>query len=269
MNSIIYAVGDVHGRSDLLSPLIDFVDKHSRKADREPRVYFLGDIVDRGHDSRGALEIVRKTLEHWPGSRLILGNHEDMFLKVYQGPFDGRTISHWLGNGGQATIGSYVGPTIFYDLQDVASIAARFPEHFLMMMEASMIETVGRYAFTHAGIDPRVPIDAQSDKDLMWIKEEFLDHVGPLSHVIVHGHTVQDSLRPVVTENRISLDTGAYDSGILSMAAIDPETDEIEFFSTTPDRGTVPVEPIRLDRGFGTILDGQDRPIGRDKRSAA
>lgn len=113
---------------------------------------------------------------------------------------------------------------------------------------------MGRYAFVHAGIDPHVAIGEQNEKDVMWIREKFLDYVGPLSHIIVHGHTMLEPAQPVVTENRISLDTGAYHSGVLSMAVIDPETDAVEFYATNYDGSVQAVEPLRLDRGYGDAL---------------
>ncbi|MEH2469180.1 UDP-2,3-diacylglucosamine pyrophosphatase LpxH [Nitrobacteraceae bacterium AZCC 2161] len=79
MTSLIYAIGDVHGRSDLLAKLIEFVEHHSKRSERQRRVYFLGDIVDKGPDSRGAMDLVCETLRRWPESRLLLGNHDFLF----------------------------------------------------------------------------------------------------------------------------------------------------------------------------------------------
>jgi len=116
------------------------------------------------------------------------------------------------------------------------------------------METVGQYAFIHAGIDPAAPVSDQSLPDCIQIRSKFLDHVGGLSHVIVHGHTPLDPPRPVVTENRISLDTHAWATGVLSLAVFDFEQDTIEFYATSENGGAEPVEPIALDRGLGTIL---------------
>lgn len=266
---IIYAIGDIHGRPDLLQPTIDFIQKHAERSHELPRVYFLGDVVDRGYDSRGAMQIVHDTIERWPDSRLILGNHDETFRAVLEDPDDFAEAIKWCSRGGSPTFYSYRGYGSDYDSSAIRDIATRFADHLGVLRNAPTIETVGRYCFVHAGIDPLLPISSQDPDRCRTIRDEFLDHVGPLSHIIVHGHTQLASLLPTVTENRISLDTGACHSSVLSMAAIDPETDEIDFFSTTPDRGTVPVEPIRLDRGFGTILDGKEGPIGRNKRSAA
>lgn len=254
MTSTIYAIGDVHGRSDLLQSIVDFAAEHAERSGKLPRVYFLGDIVDRGPDSLGAMEIVLRTIERWPDSRLILGNHEEMFLDVLNETGNEEASDRWLRNGGMATQYSYTGLFTEYWPEFVAEIPSRFPSHFALLRSASSIETVGRYAFAHAGIDPNIPLDEQQPKHLRWIGRSFLDFSGPLSHIVVHGHSILDTTAPVVTENRISLDTGAYDSGVLSMAAIYPETDHIEFFSTSPSGNVHVVDPILMDRGFGTAL---------------
>lgn len=254
MQSTIYAIGDVHGRSDLLARLINFIAEHAHETDQNPQIFFLGDIINRGHDSRGAMEIVRKTIERWPGSRLLLGNHEKMFIEMLEKPDDESFRQKFVSNGGIPTLMSYVGYDGPYSPEEVADIAVRFQDHIILMRNASRIATVGRYAFVHAGIDPHVAISEQDEKDLMWIRERFLDHVGPLSHIVVHGHTMLEPTLPVVTENRISLDTGAYHSGVLSMAVIAPETGAVEFYATHRDGSVQAVEPVLLERGYGNAL---------------
>lgn len=267
MHSTVYAIGDVHGRSDLLGSLIEFISRHATANGVEPRVFFLGDIVDRGFDSRGAMEIVRKTLERWPASRFILGNHDEAFRDLLATPEDEVLSKRWLVNGGRTTLFSYMGFDIHFQPDLIADILARFPDHRDMLINASDIETVGRYAFVHGGIDALLPALEQDPRRTRRIRNEFLDYVGPLSHIIVHGHTTLEHACPTVTENRVSLDTDAWITGVLSVAIIDAETDVIEFFATGPDGRVAPIDPIRLDRGFGTILDRQ-RPL-ETARSAA
>lgn len=251
----IYAIGDVHGRCDLLQKTIDFVDIHSSEINEQPRVFFLGDIVDRGHDSRGAMEIVRKTLERWPASRLILGNHDEMFLQVLNCPDDASVSRKWLSNGGTSTFRSYMGFDASFDPDLMRDIVERFPDHRKLLAEASNIEIIGRYVFVHAGVTPHRSLADQDPVLCRWIREDFLDHVGPLSHIVVHGHSTLEPARPVVTENRISLDTFACSSGVLSVAAVNTENGVVDFFATQPDGSVRAIDPIRLDRGFGTVLD--------------
>jgi serine/threonine protein phosphatase 1 len=249
MTSLIYAIGDIHGRSDLLAKLIEFVENHSKRPGRQPRVFFLGDIVDKGPDSRGAMDIVCETLRRWPESRLLLGNHDFMFLDAMT---NRRLVGGWLRNGAATTLRSYFG----YDVQsldDLIKLKSLFPEHFHVLSKACEVLIDGRYAFVHAGIDPSVPMYAQDRNILLQTRKPFLDHVGPLSHIVVHGHSPVEPPRPVITENRISLDTDAWQTGVLTTAVIDTETDRVEFFATDSDGQVTSLEPVLLDRGYGTI----------------
>lgn len=253
--STIYAIGDVHGRSDLLDQMVAHVYEDSQQRECQPLVFFLGDVVDKGPDSCGAMNIVCDTIQRWPGSRLILGNHDYMFR-------DGLTLQRhdilkWLfRSGGYATLASYARMPDFDPEEILIDISRSFPEHLRLLHNASIIQTVGQYAFVHAGIDPDAPVSEQQLPDCIQIRSKFLDHVGRLSHVIVHGHTPLSPPRPVVTENRISLDTHAWDTDVLSMAAFDLRRETIEFFSTNGYGSVVPVEPLYLDRGLGTVCAG-------------
>ena len=147
MSSMIYAIGDVHGRSDLLQNIIAFIAEHVRSSGGSSRVYFLGDIVDRGPDSRDAMQIVLDTIERWPDSRLILGNHDEMFLNVLEDTSNEKASHKWLWNGGMETQRSYTGLFTEYWPEFVAEIPSRFPRHYELLRSASSIETVGKYAF--------------------------------------------------------------------------------------------------------------------------
>lgn len=105
ISALTYAVGDVHGRSDLLGALLDFIELDAKKRKQEPRVIFLGDIVDRGPNSKRCIELVLSTLERWPKSKLILGNHDDWFLRVLGTDDPDATVARaWFNNGGLPTV---------------------------------------------------------------------------------------------------------------------------------------------------------------------
>lgn len=256
LNSRVYAIGDVHGRADLLASLIYFIGDHAKKAEIEPRVFFLGDIVDRGPDSREAMEIVCETLKRWPHSRMLLGNHDNVFLDAMTSQF---WVHKWFESlGGLQTLISYLGEGTHYATEEIIGIGRRFPELLGVLAQAPLSLSVGRYLFAHAGINPSVPLADQTRNDLLQVREKFTEYVGPLSHVVVHGHSPQDPPRPVVTENRISLDTEAWVTGVLSMAVIDTDTDYIEFYATSADGQVKAIEPVLLDRGYGTAMDAGD-----------
>lgn len=261
--SVIAAIGDVHGTAGLLSTLLQGLETvaASRKAIME--IVFLGDIVDRGPDSRGALDLVGDAIKAHPNSRLLLGNHDWWLLQFLKDELDGDAIDNWLDQGGAATLASY-GATADRDLDAIRHRILRDrPEHWELLSRAATIAVEGSFVFVHAGIDPRRPIGRQQAHDCLWIRAPFLNYVGRLSHVVVHGHQPQKGGRPVVTENRISMDTGAVFTGRLSAVVIDRDSDGLAFFAATASGGFAAVEPVRLDRGLGTILDAPSRQADR------
>lgn len=252
LKSTVCAIGDVHGRSDLLNSLIGFIEERSAQARHRPRVYFLGDIVDRGPDSRGAMDIVCETLKRWPESRLLLGNHDFMFRDALA---EQRFVEDWFMLGAATTLTSYLGYSDCFTFDDLREIKERFDDHLEVLQSASMSEVLGRYLFVHAGIDPTRPTDDQKLSDLLQIRGPFLDHVGHLSHVVVHGHSPLTPPIPVVTENRISLDTNAVYTDALTMAMIDTKSKRMEFYSTDQTGTVRATVPTLLDRGFGVACD--------------
>lgn len=248
---LTYAIGDVHGRSDLLQAIIAFIETDAAHRGRLSRIIFLGDIVDRGRDSRGCLDIRGRVLSDHPGSTFVRGNHDDWLLRFLEN--DGSELYAWFHDGGRQALDSYCG----LDMDPAREfILKHHPDHLHLLRQSIFIVDEDPILFAHAGIRPSAPIAKQAPKDLLWIREPFLDHRGGLERVVVHGHAVMEEGRPVVTENRISMDTGAYRSGRLSVLVIDQAERELSFWQTNGDRrSVVEVEAERRDRGHGTVLD--------------
>ncbi|MGJ8570858.1 MAG: metallophosphoesterase family protein [Hoeflea sp.] len=215
--TLTYAIGDVHGRRDLLAALLNAIGKDIGSI--EARIVFLGDIIDRGPESRQCLDLVTATLEAYPGSRLILGNHEEFLLTFLDaGSRQARetAIRRWLPNGGSETLHSY-GFEDPADLDRVArQLASDNPEHIAALRDASWMDETDEQFFVHGGIDPHRPLDEQDPTTTRWIRNTFLDFKGPLPKIIVHGHTMTDSSLPELHANRVALDTGAVYSGHLT-----------------------------------------------------
>jgi serine/threonine protein phosphatase 1 len=217
----VYAIGDVHGRRDLFEMLIAAIEADdAERGPAETTVILLGDLVDRGHDSAGVVALAREWRRQ-RDVRILGGNHEEMFLKSFD---DIETFRHFLRHGGRQTILSYgVDPGRFAEAamtdaqammrQAVPSEDLRFIADFEDMI------AIGDYLFVHAGIDPRVPLDAQRTRDLRWIREPFLSHTEPHGPVVVHGHTICDA--PEDRGNRIGIDTGAFMTGRLTALALE------------------------------------------------
>jgi len=233
---LVYAIGDIHGRYDLLTEMLATIvaDALGRQNGRVPVLVTCGDYVDRGPDSARvltALDWIRR--DGRLRLRALKGNHEAAFLAFLSDPRDG---SGWLGFGGDATLLSYgVRPPA--DFQDAAELVRarddlleRMPAaHLRVLQDLEMMVVLGDYAFVHAGIRPGVPLARQKAEDLLWIRGPFLDRTEPFEKRIVHGHSWIEAA-PEIYDNRIGLDTGAYETGVLTAARI--EDGEVTLFQT-------------------------------------
>lgn len=220
-----YAVGDIHGRADLLTKLLARLEEEPRTGDEAPIVIFLGDYVDRGPDSAGVLDLLMTPRPRGFERRFLLGNHEAAMLAFMEEPARYRD---WLKHGGVQTLLSYGvrPPPLAGPSEALAGAAhdlkARMPAaHREFLSRLDRYVTYGDYAFVHAGVDPAKPLDAQSDQDLLWIREKFIDSKRAASHVIVHGHTPID--QPHRDHRRIGVDTGAYATGRLTAVKLHGE----------------------------------------------
>jgi serine/threonine protein phosphatase 1 len=212
----VYAVGDIHGRADLLRILLDKIQEDAARAGgAERRIVFLGDYVDRGPNSKGVIELLLAPPAGFSCAHLR-GNHEDMLLTFLDRPESG---NHWLWNGGKETLRSY-GVDPDSDLSALRDrLAAAMPEtHHAFLRNLALREEIGDYAFVHAGVRPGIPIAEQDNEDLLWIRDEFLTSDADFGKVVVHGHT--PTRQPVLAANRIGLDTGAFSSGRLSAVVL-------------------------------------------------
>jgi serine/threonine protein phosphatase 1 len=228
----VYAVGDIHGRRDLLDQLLELIDEDdAARGPADTEIIFLGDLVDRGPDSRGVVDRLLR-LAHAGGKvRFLMGNHEDVFVRAARG--DLRALRFLTRIGGRETLLSYGISAEQYrnvDFDELAHLLEQnVPAEHIEFLSAfeSWIE-VGDYLFVHAGVRPGIAIEAQSRGDLCWIREEFLDHRDSFGKMVVHGHSITDDVD--LRSNRIGIDTGAYASGRLT--AIGLEGVERWFLST-------------------------------------
>ena len=213
----MYAIGDIHGRADLLSRVFDKID---RDLANDPVDYnlqiFLGDYVDRGPCTKDVLDLLirRRTAHHVVA---LKGNHEEFLLEFLSDP---TVLEDWVKAGGVETLSSY-GVTLGKRVNQQVSLQAW--EEFTAAMPSEHLEfirglrsclTIGDIFFAHAGARPGVPLEFQEERDLLWIREDFLSSDYSFGKLIVHGHT------PVANAewraNRINLDTGAYATGKLT-----------------------------------------------------
>jgi hypothetical protein len=218
----IYAVGDIHGRSDLLSRVLRGIgaDCRRRPADRSITL-FIGDYIDRGPDSRSVLDLLLRWRQN-NETVFIRGNHE-IFLPRFLA--DSRTLDAWRQNGGLETLLSYgLKPTVNPDRHEQVRLADELADalpkqHLDFLDSLDLSFSCGDYLFVHAGIRPGVPIREQTEDDMLWIREEFLAHEQPFERFVVHGHTPVSV--PDLRSNRINIDTGAFATGRLTCIVIE------------------------------------------------
>lgn len=233
----VYAIGDVHGRFDLLQDLIGRIEvDNAARAPTNVHVVMLGDLIDRGPQSREIIDYFLRGAPRFARWHFIMGNHEEMLLKLIDQP-DSALMPQFLRFGGRETFESYGAPQRVLDTPDLYSpdtLLFNVPEEhrdFMRQMEDGIL--VGDYFFTHAGIRPGVALDQQEQYDLRWIRKDFLDSDADHGMIVVHGHTVLNEVE--VRCNRIGIDTGAYASGRLT--ALGLEGTERWFIQTEGERG--------------------------------
>jgi serine/threonine protein phosphatase 1 len=214
----VYAIGDIHGRSDLLDRLHEAIlaDAAGRPAVGR-RIVYLGDYIDRGEDSAGVID--RLVEEPLPGFDAVhlCGNHEDFLLRFL---VDERIAPHWLHNGGDATLASYGVPIESDWGRMQRNLLRALPRRHLAFLEnLALSHEVGDYLFVHAGIRPGLPLDWQRREDLLWIRNEFLTATAPHGRIVVHGHSIAHE--PEFRSNRIGIDTGAYMTGRLTCLVLE------------------------------------------------
>jgi serine/threonine protein phosphatase 1 len=210
---LVYAVGDVHGRADLLAAILRQIEGDARSSEPfdQLTLVFLGDYVDRGPDSRAVVERLLGGLAEGFDTHFLKGNHEAILLDFLD---DAWRLAHWLVNGGEPTMRSYGVDTerlrrsaAHPDTWRMA-FAEALPETHLRFFESLKLSvSFGDYLFVHAGVRPGVPLAAQQEADLIWIRGPFLNYVEPFGKIVVHGHTPGNE--PVTRSNRIGIDTGA------------------------------------------------------------
>jgi serine/threonine protein phosphatase 1 len=218
----IYAIGDIHGRADCLDTLIDRIDADdAARGPAQTTLVFLGDLVDRGADSRGVVERAMTLATQRP-CRFLMGNHEEVFIKAWEGDTASARLFHRIG--GRETLLSYGVSPGDYDKADfetlIGLIGERVPAgHIAFLRRFEDIFRSGDYLFVHAGIRPGTPIDEQDPTEMRWIRERFLHDPRDHGALVVHGHSISAEVEEC--PNRIGIDTGAYASGRLTALGLE------------------------------------------------
>ncbi len=220
----LYAIGDIHGEKDMLLQLHQIILQDAEPhAEKDKIIVYLGDYIDRGPDSHGVIEVLRKQPLAAFQHIYLCGNHEDMMMRYLDNP---DSALEWMLNGGAATCISYgfdpSNPPQGHDPTDWAHhmlTRAITPPHRQFLDHLQESYSAGDFLFVHAGVQPDVPLEEQQRKDLLWIREPFLSSDAEFGKVIIHGHTPRRA--PEKRGNRIGIDTGACYGGHLTALVMD------------------------------------------------
>lgn len=226
---MIYAIGDIHGELPLLEELLDEIrwDAHRQPSD-DHKIVFIGDYVDRGLHSREVIDLVMAGINGFE-TVCLRGNHEQMFLDFLEDPTLERATS-WNRDfvGGRDTLASYDIDlheivAALEEERDVSAILAGVPQNHVSWMSALPHDHhVPGFMFAHAGIMPGIALEAQRERDMLWIRDTFLESDLDHGKVIVHGHSSRRD--PEALHNRINIDTGACLFGVLTAVALEGVT---------------------------------------------
>ncbi len=218
----LYCIGDIHGRLDLLEELHTMIRADSADFKGSRGIVYLGDYIDRGAQSKQVLDLlIEQPLEGFDAIHL-LGNHEQCMLDFLEHP---KSAAAWLSFGGQVTLLSYsVGLGRVQMMQHVEllhdELEAKLPgSHLEFLRSCRLMHTEGSYCFVHAGIRPGVSLEDQDAGDITWIRDEFVRSRRNHGHIVVHGHSISDEVEWL--PNRIGIDTGAYQSGLLTALVLE------------------------------------------------
>ena len=225
----IYAVGDIHGRADLLAAIMGRIradGAHRRSA--EQTIVFLGDYVDRGGASFNVVADLIAGAPEGFEAVYLKGNHEDFLLQFLDAP---SILDQWVLNGGARTLESY-GVDMsrradsFGFSGDAAAVRRQFldrlpDDHRRFFRRLQTRHEAGDYLFVHAGVRPGVPLAEQKESDLLWIRNDFLESDADFGKIVVHGHSI--GTEPEIRPNRIGIDTGAYYTDRLTCLVLDGE----------------------------------------------
>lgn len=220
----VYAIGDIHGCFDLYQKLLSQIEAdNAARAPAKVVVILLGDLVDRGPNSKEVVAAAMVKPAFADDHVVLRGNHEEIFLDAFTD--SARVLDVWSQVGGQATLASY-GISAQYVFKGPEALERvlrnEIPRtHIAFLSSLPINHQIGDYFFVHAGVRPGVPLDRQTERDMLWIRNSFLDSTDYHGAVIVHGHTPVEEVED--EPNRIGLDTGAYLSGVLSAVGLEGE----------------------------------------------
>jgi len=221
-NERVYCIGDIHGRADLLEQLHGQILADAQGFSGKKTIVYLGDYIDRGEQSKEVIEMLLDGPLTGFEAVHLMGNHEQLLMSFIDNP---HAAAAWLSFGGKEALNSYGIllahiPTWGEVPELAAELDRRLPDsHRAFIQNGADSWRCGSYYFVHAGIDPDVPLDKQVLENQLWIREEFLESDKDHGVIVVHGHSIYPE--PQLLSNRIGIDTGAFNTGVLTSLVLE------------------------------------------------
>lgn len=220
----VYAIGDIHGRADLLNEMHAAIMDHAADASpAENHIVYLGDYVDRGLQVKAVMDLLVAGPPEGFTPVYLRGNHEEMLLNFLE---NAGSLDDWLALGGRVTLLSYgvKVPSLISDSVRAGEVRSAFMEafpkiHHNFLSELQLYFQAGDYLFVHAGIRPGIALEKQNPTDFAWIREPFLSSRKASEWRVVHGHNITE--KPEILPSRIGVDTGAFATGRLSCVMLE------------------------------------------------
>lgn len=225
----VYAIGDIHGRRDLLEDMLQAIRDDVADYTGEIKLVCVGDYIDRGPDSKGVVTVLLDNIPDAWETIYLRGNHEQAMLNFIENP---KLRTEWMAWGGVQALESYgIAPFGHRGLRYPEALAAELSYvldevgHASFFQSTRMWYAYGSYLFVHAGVRPSLRLDRQMDEDLLFIRDDFIGKPHGLPYRVVFGHTIFDNV--IIEKDRIALDTGAFQSGKLSGICLEGATTRI------------------------------------------
>ena len=201
----IIGISDIHGEYEKLCRVLEKIAPK-----KDDTLVFMGDYIDRGKKSR---EVVDKIIDmkNVCNCVYLTGSHEYAMLHAKSDEYYNYLFWNY---GGDATAESYGG---FDNIMKV---------HGNFFNSLKFYHIIGKYLFIHAGVRIGVPLEEQSEEDMVYIRSAFYTKRHHLPYKIIFGHTEFDS--PQVQADKICIDTGCgkYKNAPLTAIVIDKNGNE-------------------------------------------
>ena len=217
----VYAIGDIHGRADLLDRLHQLIaEDAAKRAPARNTLIYLGDYIDRGPDSRAVIKLAASDFPDGFEKHYLIGNHEALMLGFLADPLCGPGWQNTSIGGREVLVNFNIEPPSEFAAPEILAETAAQLNNALTAEEWRFLKGLkhshreGHYFFTHAGVRPGVPLEKQKPEDLIWIRGPFLESDVNFGAVVVHGHSIRREVE--FRSNRIGIDTGAYATGKLT-----------------------------------------------------